>query len=119
MSSKTFGCREESDLAAAWAKAYLQMRETPGKEIAPFAVSIHSPSGISLPDSLEHPMVRRLDECLKKDSKDYRSIEIVAFTIFPERIWKLCGGDQLVFYREAMRSLRTFAKWEPTKNRGG
>lgn len=117
MSSDSFGCREETNLAVAWAKAYLQMRQRPGKEIAPFAVSIHNPSGLSLPDSLENPLVTKLDECLKNDH--LQSVEIVAFTIFPDRLWRLCGGDRTSFYREAMLNLRTFAKWQPTKNRGG
>lgn len=119
MSSEAFGCREETDLAVAWAKAYLRMRQTPGREIAPFAVSIHSPSGIALPDSLAHQMVRALDECLKSDGEDYQPVEMVAFTIFPDRIWKLCAGNRDEFYREAMLSLRAFSRWEPTKNRGG
>jgi thymidylate synthase len=119
MSSERFGCREESDLATAWAKGYLHMRSLRSKEIAPFAVSIHSPSGIVLPDSLEHPMVRALDTCLQKDGEDYQTVEMVAFTLFPERLWKLSAGDRLEFYREAMRNLRTFTTWEPTKNRGG
>jgi len=119
MSSDSFGCREESDLAAAWAKAYLHMRSVRNREIAPFAVSIHSESGIVLPDTLEHPMVRALDACLKHDGEDYQPIEMVAFTLFPDRLWKLCGGDRQEFYREALRNLRTFATWEPTKNRYG
>jgi hypothetical protein len=119
MTSVKFGCREECDLTAAWAKAYLQMRLIPSREIAPFAVSIHSPSGIVLPDSLEHPMVRALDACLENDGEDYQTVEMVAFTLFPERTWKLSGGDRAEFYREAMRNLRTFTTWEPTKNRGG
>lgn len=119
MSSKNFGCRVESDLASAWAKAYLLMRAIPSREISPFAVSIHSPSGIELPNSLEHPMVRALDACLKHDGEDYQSVEMVAFTLFPERTWQLSGDDRAEFYREAMRNLRTFAAWEPTKNRGG
>lgn len=119
MSSERFGCREESDLAAAWAKAYLQMRTISSREISPFAVSVHSPSGIELPNSLEHPMVRALDTCLKNNDEDYQSVEMVAFTLFPERTWKLSDGNRAEFYREAMRNLRTFASWEPTKNRGG
>ncbi len=111
MSSVAFGCREETDLATAWANAYLQMRQAPGREIAPFAVSISAPSGIVPPNSL--------DTCLEQDAQDYHSVELVAFTIFPDRIWKLCGGSRPDFYRESMRNLRTFANWEPTKNRGG
>jgi hypothetical protein len=119
MSSEEFGCGEETDLATAWARAYLQMCRTPRKEIAPFAVSIHCPSGIALPNSLEHPIVRALDASLKHDDQDYNQVEAVAFTIFPERIWKLCGGERAEFYREAMPTLRTLTSWEPIKNRGG
>ena len=119
MCNETFGCREEPDLATAWANAFLCMRGTPGREIAPFAVSVRAPSGIALPDSHENPLVRALDRCLESDRKGYQAVEMVACTIFPERIWKLCANDRVEFYREAMRSLRTFAAWEPTKNRGG
>ena len=119
MSSEAFGCREETDLAAAWAKAYLQMRRTPGREIAPFAVTVHSPAGVVLPDTLKHPMVIALDECLRSDGEEYHTVEMIACTIFPDRIWKLCAEDREEFYREAMLSLRAFTSWEPTKNRGG
>ncbi len=106
MSSEAFGCREETDLAAAWAKAYLQMRRTPGREIAPFAVTVHSPAGVVLPDTLKHPMVIALDECLRSDGEEYHTVEMIACTIFPDRIWKLCAEDREEFYREAMLSLR-------------
>lgn len=119
MSSKRFGCREENDLAAAWAKAYRVMRRTPKRELAPFAVTVHNPTGIVVPDSITHPMVRALDECLKTGGKGYPSVELVAATIFPERTWKLCSGDRQELYRESMLNLRTYAKWEPNKNRCG
>src|SRR5262245_14466409 len=114
MNSEGFGCHEESDLAAAWAKAYLQIRSVPHREIAPFAMSIHCPDGIVPPDSLKHPMVRALDACFENDGPDYRTVELVAFTLFPQRLWKLHIGNRAEFYREAMRNLRTFATWEPT-----
>src|SRR5580704_5735942 len=119
MISNEFGCREESDLAAAWANVYRTMRKTGKREIAPFALTLHNPSGIVVPDSLVHPMVRALDESLRACGKGYSSVELVAATIFPERIWKLCAGDRNEFYREAMLNLRTYAKWEPNKNRCG
>jgi hypothetical protein len=119
MSNKTFGCRKENDLATAWAKAYRVMRKCTKRELSPFAVTIHNPAGIVIPDSLQHPMVRALDACLATSGKGYQSVELVAATIFPDRTWKLCGGDRHEFYREAMRNLRTYAKWEPKKNRCG
>src|SRR5437588_840775 len=105
MSSKKFGCREESDLAAAWAKAYRVVRKTPKRELSPFAVTVHNASGIVVPDSLGHPMVRALDECLRSSGKGYQAVELVAATIFPERSWRLCEGDRQELYREAMLNL--------------
>lgn len=119
MSSKSFGCREETDLSAAWAKAYRVMRKNPKRELSPFAVTIHNPSGIVVPDSLKHPMVLALDASLEASGKGYQSVELVAATIFPERTWKLCSGDRQELYHEAMLNLRTYAKWEPSKNRCG
>jgi hypothetical protein len=119
MSSKKFGCRQETDLAAAWAKAYRVMRKTPKRELAPFAVTVHNPAGIVVPDSLGHPMVRTLDACLLAEGKGYQAVELIAATIFPERTWRLCEGDRQEFYREAMLNLRTYFKWEPKKNRCG
>jgi len=119
MSSKNFGCREEDDLATAWAKAYRKMWKTPKRELSPFAVTVCNPSGIVIPDSIKHPMVRSLDACLKACDKGYQPVDLVATTIFPERTWKLCDGDRKEFYRESMLNLRTYAKWEPNKNRCG
>jgi len=95
------------------------MRKATKRELSPFAVTVHNPSGIVVPDSLEHPMVRALDECLRAAGKGYQSVELVAATIFPERLWRLCAGDRQELYREAMLNLRTFTKWEPNKNRCG
>jgi hypothetical protein len=117
MSKATFYCREWPGLLEAWANAYLDMKQTPGGEFAPFTVSVNTPSGLSLSAIHDHPMVRALDECLDHDGE--QKVEGVAFTIFPERIWRLCGGDREELYREFMRSLRTFVKWEPRKNQGG
>src|SRR5262249_12051727 len=100
-------------------KAYLYIRKTKDKEIAPFGVSIHSQSGIRPPDSITHPMVRALDESLNADDEEYSPVEVVASTIFPERLWKLFDGDRDGFYREAMRNLRTFTTWAPHKSRWG
>ena len=119
MSNKTFGCREETDLAAAWAKTYRLMRKNTQRELSPFALTVHNTNGIIVPDSLKHPMVRALDASLEASGKGYQSVELVAATIFPNRIWKLCDGNRKELYREAMLNLRTYTKWEPKKNRGG
>jgi hypothetical protein len=117
MSNPTFTPRREPSLLAAWANAYLQMRKHPGREIAPFAVSVESPCALSLAETHEEPLVRALNACLDHDG--HQTVEKVAFTIFPERIWRLCGSDRKALYREAMTSLRALVRWEPRKNQGG
>lgn len=117
MTNSTFSPRREPSLPSAWADAFLEMRKQPGREISPFAVSIEAPDGLSLVDMQEEPLARALNGCLDQDG--HQTIEKVAFTIFPERIWRLCGGDRQEFYREALRSLRTIMAWEPRKNQGG
>ncbi len=117
MTSAEFSPRTEPSLSAAWANAYLAIRKHSNREISPFAVSIQTPSRLSLSDTLSDPLVKAIDACL--DSEGYQTVEKVAFTLFPERTWRLCGGDRQEFYKEAMRNLRTFVTWEPRKNQGG
>ena len=117
MSNSVFYSHQDSSLDAAWAHAYLELIEHPSRELAPFTVSIVAAGGLTVPDSLSHPMVKALDACLEQD--DHQNVEKVAFTIFPERLWRICGGDRQELYREFMLSLRTYVKWEPQKNKGG
>jgi hypothetical protein len=80
-------------------------------------VSVESPCGLSLAETHEEPLVRALNACLDQDG--HQAVEKVAFTIFPERIWRLCGGDRHQLYREALRNLRALVAWDPRKNQRG
>lgn len=117
MSNAVYYSRQEVDLPSAWANAFLESIKRAGREFAPFTVSIASPEGLTVPDSLAHPMVQALDACLDHDG--HQTVEKVAFTIFPERVWKLCKCDRHELYREYRADLPTYVKWEPRKNQGG
>jgi hypothetical protein len=117
MTKAAFYSRQEPSLTVAWANAFLRLNGHATCELAPFTMSAESASGLSIPDSLADPLVQALDASLEKDG--HQSVEKVASTIFPERLWKLCHGDRQELYREYIASLRSYVKWEPRKNQRG
>src|SRR3954452_21782422 len=82
---------DETDLSRAWAKIFLCILDGRGTEISPLVVSL---SGFDQEGRVaEVPDVRNaLDQALDKKGKI--SIESVAHTIFPERLWRIARGDR-------------------------
>lgn len=82
---------DEPCLSRAWARAFLHVIDHPGKEIAPLVLSItgFNPDRTSTEDS---SLRSKLDELLIKEEK--QSVEDVAYTIFPERLWRMAKGDR-------------------------
>ncbi len=81
---------DETDLSRAWAKVFLRILNGRGNEISPLVVSL---SGFDREGRIsEIPGVRNaVDQVLEKKGKI--SIETVAHTIFPERLWRIAGRD--------------------------
>lgn len=79
----------ETDLSIAWAKALLHLVDHSGNEISPLIVSI---TGFNKQGkSAENASIRNtLDSVLLPQGK----VEDIAFTIFPERIWRLAKGNR-------------------------
>jgi hypothetical protein len=92
---------DESDLSRAWAKAMLHVLDHPGLEISPLILSV---SGFDEDGGVvETPAVRTALDALLL-AKEMRSVEDVAFTIFPQRIWQVAQGnrgDLFKYYRDA------------------
>lgn len=82
---------DESDLSRAWAKIFLYILDGRGTEISPLVVSL---SGFDNEGRIsEVPGVRdALDQVLDKKGKI--SVENVAHTIFPERLWRIARRDR-------------------------
>ncbi len=93
---------DETSVSRAYARLLLQVLDNPGKEIAPLNLSI---SGFgpdrAIPEDAQ--LRHQLDALLLK--KDKKSVEDVAFAIFPQRLWEMAQGDRkqlFSFYRMAV-----------------
>lgn len=83
---------EDTNLSRAWARLLLQaLDHHAGKEVAPLILSLSD--FVENGSAVEDPAVRQaLDQLL--ELKDQIAVEKVAFTIFPQRYWKMSGGDR-------------------------
>ena len=82
---------DEPNLSRAWAKAFLHVIDHSGKEISPLILSVMSFDDNGAP--AEDTAVRQvLDDALKK--KGEQDVETVAYTIFPQRLWKMARGNR-------------------------
>jgi hypothetical protein len=103
---------DDSNLSRAWARAALYVIDHPGLEISPLIISVTGFDENGLPE--EDVEVRsELDKILL--SKKMRSISDVAFTIFPQRIWKIAKGDRAKLF-EYYRS--TFPRYQAMNPKG-
>ena len=100
----------DSNLSHAWIRLLLCVLHGPGTEISPLVLSVtgFDDEGV-VP---EDPTVRQaLDQLLKRKRK--LKVEDVAFTIFPQRVWKLSRGNRsrlFSFYRASFPRWRAMNK---------
>lgn len=96
----------DSNLSRAWSRLLLGVLEGAGTEVSPLVLSVagFDEQGAVVEDSA----VRHgLDELLKRKSR--LSVEDVAFTIFPQRLWEMCRGNRSRFFA-LYRA--TFPRWQ-------
>lgn len=107
---------DESDLSRAWAKAVLHVLDHPGPEISPLILSV---SGFDEDGGvIETPDVRiALDTLLL--AKQMRSVEDVAFTIFPQRIWQVVQGDRAALFKYYRDAFPRYQAMNPKDNHRG
>ncbi len=89
------------NLSDAWAKAFLKCFSSPSGVLAPGIVSFDVDTGVGW--CLENDEIRQaLDNQLgiRADSANPSNVETVAGTIFPESIWRRCGGDRQKLFDE-------------------
>lgn len=82
---------EDTNLSRAWARLLLQVLDGAGTEVSPLVLSL---TGFDTTGTIaETQAVRQeLDQLLRQ--KGNLAVEDVAFTIFPQRIWQIAGGDR-------------------------
>jgi hypothetical protein len=81
----------DTDLSRAWARIFLRILDGRGSEISPLVLSL---TGFDAHGQLSEmgPVRHALDEVLTQKRKI--SIEDVAYTIFPERLWQIARRDR-------------------------
>ena len=84
----------DSNVSRAWSRLLLRVINGAGTEVAPLTLSVGGgPDGSAL---AEDPLVRTaLDRLLER--KGRRSVDDVAFTIFPQRLWAICATRAQLF----------------------
>lgn len=82
---------EEENLSRAWARVFLEVLDHPGTAVAPLVLSVtgFTPEGEPEEDSA---LRSALDACLA--TVERVDIETVAWTIFPQPLWRLAGYDR-------------------------
>jgi hypothetical protein len=105
----------EASLSAAWARAFLKMREPPERELAPFLVSIAAgPDGLPVEDA---SLRNALDACLEETGN--QTVDKVAKSIFPHPLWRRAKGDRRKLYTDYLENLPDYVAMEAVKNRYG
>lgn len=106
----------ETNLSHAWSRVLWHVAKTPGPSIKPLLVSIVGFDSDGYPE--EDDTIRAaLDSFLVKE-KEW-SVEIVAFTIFPQRYYAVSGGDRQEFYKICEDALPHLKATNPTLNSRG
>jgi hypothetical protein len=107
---------EEPNLSKAWSKAVLHVINHAGSEITPLVLSV---TGFGTDGTIpEDQTVRQeLDKLLL--AKGLRSVEDVAFTIFPQRLWQLAQGNRARLFEFYNKAFPRYQAMNPRDNRRG
>lgn len=107
---------DEPDISRAWARALLHVIDHAGREISPLILSV---TGFDKRGEVpETPAIREaLDTVLS--TKRIRSVEDVAFTIFPQRLWQVAQGDRVALFRYYKDAFPRYQAMNPRDNRRG
>lgn len=81
----------DNNLSRAWARIFLRILEASGTEISPLVLSIN---GFDDENRVgETPYLRSALDAALSENENF-SIDIVASTIFPQRIWQVAGRNR-------------------------
>jgi len=107
---------DEPDISRAWAKAVLHVIDHAGPEISPLILSV---TGFDERGAVPETSAIReaLDTLLS--AKRMRSVDDVAFTIFPQRLWQVAQGDRTALFRYYKDAFPRYQAMNPRDNRRG
>lgn len=102
-------------VSEAWARTLLHVLDHPGKEISPLVLSVTGFDGGPIPE--EFGVRNTLDSVLR--ACGFVDIDTVAFTIFPQRLWDIVGGDRALLFRLYRDTYPRYRSMNPHKNGRG
>ncbi|MEJ5125003.1 thymidylate synthase [Comamonas sp. MYb21] len=107
---------DEADVSRAWARAVIHVMDHSGLEVSPLILSV---TGFG--DQSVIPETRSIRIALDKllSAKKMRSVEDVAFTIFPQRLWKIAQGDRSLLFHYYKDVFPRYQAMNPRGNRRG
>ena len=106
----------EPNLSTAWASAVLHVIDNAGPEVSPLILSV---TGFTADGEVpESPEIRaKLDSLFA--ARSMRSVDDVAFTIFPQQLWKIARGNRQELYRIYKDAFPRYQAMNPRDNRRG
>ncbi len=115
MSSMSPVLIEADNVSHAWARAFLRIVDSPGTEIAPLLLSVNGFDGSEIAEdwSIRWPLDAALRAAGKVDT------ETAAFTIFPEPVWRLAGGNRHRLYQLYIAALPRYVAIDRRRNGRG
>jgi hypothetical protein len=106
---------EDTNLSRAWGRAILKSLSPGTERIAPLIICL---SGFDQDGLIEEDDdIRHHVDVMLTESKE-QSVENVAFTIFPQKYWKLSGGDRGAMFRDFARDWPRIQKMSKLNKRG-
>lgn len=106
----------DNNISYAWGRALWHVVNTPGNEIKPLIISIiNDGNGNLLKEDID---LRAAVDAFLKTIGSW-SVEIVGFTIFPQRYWQIAGGDRHEFFQIYLDALPYIKAKNPNINRNG
>ena len=87
----------ETNLSRAWAKIFLHLADHSGHQVTPLILSLTGFDEDGTPQE-DNEIKTILDKLLAAKLPKQRSIEDVAYTIFPQRMWKIAAYDRTKLY---------------------
>jgi hypothetical protein len=107
---------DEQNLSLAWSKVFMRILENPGTTISPLVVSITGLASAGDPE--EDPAVRgAIDACLR--ARGDPDVETVAWTIFPQSLWRLVCQDRQRLYQLYKGTVERYKAMNRAKNGRG
>ena len=107
---------DEPNLSHAWARAMLHAIDHSGTSISPLIVSVTGFDEYGAPQ--ETPALRDALDTLLVNEGHY-DIETVAFTIFPQRLWKISQGDRAMLFSLYKDAFPRYQAMKKRENRRG